>query len=156
MRRFLNKPTSKSDKVNVICYRSIYQGIRKFCAVSSCLAKSQQRYAARSSNSRVPYASIRRLASKSFLMTAAEQEWLQGEEEHSWFPQPTKAKPTSRFDWRLRASSQVPSTHTLVGDHKKAGSGDIRRVQPPSRDLQVGEPFFEQIQSYEARWAIPM
>ncbi|KAJ8521488.1 hypothetical protein ONZ45_g1808 [Pleurotus djamor] len=88
--------------------------------------------------------------------SAAEFEWLQGDDvsvgqQICELPDDENAT-RSRFDWRQRPPSRVGSTDAAsldTGERKKYP----KRFEPPKVSVEMGEPFYEAIQNYEAHFS---
>jgi hypothetical protein len=62
----------------------------------------------------------------------------------------TPAKGTiARVDWRLRSGNI-----RLGKPDSRAQQAKIKRVAPSQKDVIMGEPFYEEIQSYKKRYVI--
>jgi len=88
-----------------------------------------------------------------YAMTAAEREWLQ-EEANSVLCDALDGPPAPRFDWRLRATSRQPIP-AREPDSRGSHRHYIKRMKPPHTDALNGEPFFDEIQVYQARYIKP-
>ena len=79
----------------------------------------------------------------------AESDWLQDRDVVlPTFNKDYVAPP--RFDWRMRASSRTRKDVKLEG-RKQLNARRIRRHAPPVMDVQIGQPFFEEINAYQER-----
>jgi hypothetical protein len=68
---------------------------------------------------------------------------------HSNSIEPPVQSPPGRFDWRQRASSRRPPKQPEVNaDGKRVY---IKRIAAPSVDLQPGEAYYDEVQSYIAK-----
>jgi len=56
--------------------------------------------------------------------------------------------PSTRFDWRLRASSRVKKDEKEDGEN----SGYQKRLRPMVTDMGVGKPFFNAIRQYSEKY----
>lgn len=81
--------------------------------------------------------------------TSTESDWLQ--ERDILLPTFDRDHvPPPRFDWRMRASSRTRKGVKLEGQ-KQRNTRRIKRHAPPVMDVQMGQPFFEEINAYQER-----
>jgi hypothetical protein len=83
------------------------------------------------------------------LVAAAEQEWLQAEI-ISVVPD-LASPPNPRFDWRLRAPSRFPEMALDPQSQEFFRRYSVKRLRPQLVDVQKGESYFEEIQSYQEK-----
>ncbi|KAF9238389.1 P-loop containing nucleoside triphosphate hydrolase protein [Melanogaster broomeanus] len=68
-----------------------------------------------------------------------------------YFSEQSPLSPSTRFDWRLRATSRYKGT--LDPPYKQDGRRVyMKRTVPTDRQLQPDEPFYEEIQAYNNRF----
>lgn len=80
-------------------------------------------------------------------LTREEEEWLQNSD---ILALATSSGLGPRFNWRMRATSQTAVQGHVSEDGKKPRS--IKRIAPLPINVKQGEPFFEEIQAYSARY----
>jgi len=74
-----------------------------------------------------------------------------------YFSEGSPLSPSTRFDWRLRATSQPkgrlvnPALRTADQQHT-ARKGYVKRVAPPYIRTQPGDVYFEEIHAYNERY----
>lgn len=68
-----------------------------------------------------------------------------------FFSENSPLAPSTRFDWRLRATSR--SNHRHDSPEKRGGARVyMKRVVPSCTEVQPGEPLYEDIQAYRDQW----
>ncbi|KIJ60439.1 hypothetical protein HYDPIDRAFT_98653 [Hydnomerulius pinastri MD-312] len=68
-----------------------------------------------------------------------------------FFSEHSPLAPSTRFDWRLRAPSRCKGVPELP-EKVEGRRVYIKRVAPPSNEVQPGEPFYDEIQAYNDRF----
>ncbi|KAL4077685.1 P-loop containing nucleoside triphosphate hydrolase protein [Scleroderma citrinum] len=71
-----------------------------------------------------------------------------------YFSEDSPLSPSTRFDWRLRATSRPKGkiTSQLPNQQYNAHKGYVKRVAPPCVRTQPGDTYFEQVQAYNERF----
>ena len=64
-----------------------------------------------------------------------------------YFSEDSPLAPSTRFDWRLRATSRSYRNNSSLGKRDSARVY-MKRVVPSCTEVQLGEPLYEEIQAY--------
>lgn len=85
-------------------------------------------------------------------LTPEEEEWLHNSDVLALASSST---PGPRFDWRMRASSRARRDNSAKDNHvakQDPRKRSIKRLAPSPINVEMGEPFYEEIKAYSNRY----